>query len=89
MILSVTLECLYFCADFKNIDPDKRPSVDDERCDIIRSSLINIKSNLDRYLVDIDLDIAIRTSYGKGKLGYIPHIVLIHLLRALLKGFML
>ena len=47
-----------FVGDFKNIDPDKRPSVDDG-CDIIRSSLINIKSNLDRYLVDIDLDIAI------------------------------
>ena len=75
-----------FVGDFKNIDPDKRPSVDDERCDIIRSSLINIKSNLDRYLVDIDLDIAIRTSYGKGKLGYIPHIVLIHPSQSTSKG---
>ena len=75
-----------FVEDFKNIGSDNRPSVNDERCDPIKSSFINIKSNLDRYLVDIDLEIAVKTSYGKGKLGYIPHIVFIHPSQSTSKG---
>ena len=66
---------------------NNRPKTNDERCDPIVQSLRILKNNLEIYLLNIDTELIIEVSHGKGNLGYIPHLVIKHLGQDTSDGF--